>query len=51
MHGTDIKRYPKPLIYARHENMVNVGPHRIHTGPDHPSRIVLRIVPASHAHD
>jgi uncharacterized protein len=32
VQGTDIKRYPKPLIYARHENTVNAGPHRIHTG-------------------
>ena len=42
VQGTDIKRYPKPLIYARHENTVNAGPHRIHTGPAHPSRIVSR---------
>ena len=47
VQGTDIKRYPKPLTYARHENTVNAGPHRIHTGPGHPSRIVLPILPAS----
>ena len=33
VQGTDIKRYPKSLLYARHENTVNAGPHRIHTGP------------------
>ena len=49
VQGTDIKRYPKPLIYARHENTVNAGPHRIHTGAGHPSRIILPIVPASDA--
>ena len=49
VQGTDIKRYPKPLIYARHENTVNAGPHRIHTGAGHPSRIVLPILPASDA--
>ena len=49
VQGTDIKRYPKPLTYARHENTVNAGPHRIHTGPGHPSRIVLPIVPATDA--
>ena len=32
VQGTDIKRYPKPLIYARHENTVNACLHRIHTG-------------------
>jgi len=48
VQGTDIKRYRKPLTYARHESTVNVGPHRIHTGPGHPSRIVLPIVPANH---
>jgi hypothetical protein len=41
------ERYPKPHAYARHENTVNVGPHRIHTGPGHPSRIVLPILLAS----
>jgi uncharacterized protein len=46
VQGTDIKRYPKSLLYARHENTVNAGPHRIHTGGDHPSRIVLPILPA-----
>jgi hypothetical protein len=49
VQGTDIKRYPKPLVYARHEDTVNAGPHRIHTGPGHPSRIVLPILPAAQA--
>jgi uncharacterized protein len=49
VQGTDIKRYPKSLLYARHENTVNAGPHRIHTGGDHPSRIVLPIRPATDA--
>ncbi|MFZ2046157.1 MAG: CocE/NonD family hydrolase C-terminal non-catalytic domain-containing protein, partial [Trebonia sp.] len=49
VQGTDIKRYPKPLTYARHEDTVNAGPHRIHTGPGHPSRIILPILPASDA--
>jgi hypothetical protein len=46
VQGTDIKRYPMPLVYARHEDTVNAGPHRIHTGPGHPSRIVLPVLPA-----
>lgn len=31
--GRDMRSYPKPLIYARHEETVNCGYHRIHTGP------------------
>lgn len=46
VQGTDIKRYPKPLQYARHEETVNRGRHRIHTGPAHPSRLVLPVVPS-----
>jgi uncharacterized protein len=49
VQGTDVKRYPKPLTYARHENTVNRGPHRIYTGRDHPSHLVLPIVPAASA--
>ena len=30
--GRDYCRYPKPMLYARHEDTVNLGQHRIHTG-------------------
>ena len=40
---------PGSLTYARHESTVNAGPHRIHTGPGHPSRMVLPILQAGHA--
>jgi predicted acyl esterase len=30
--GRDFARYPKPQLYARHEDTVNLGSHRIHTG-------------------
>jgi predicted acyl esterase len=30
--GRDYCRYPKPMLYARHEDTVNLGLHRIHTG-------------------
>lgn len=32
VQGSDIKRYRKPLVYARHEDTVNNGPQIIHTG-------------------
>jgi hypothetical protein len=30
--GRDYCRYPKPMLYARHEDTVNLGQHRVHTG-------------------
>jgi uncharacterized protein len=30
--GRDFAKYPKPMLYARHEDTVNLGVHRIHTG-------------------
>jgi predicted acyl esterase len=30
--GRDFAKYPKPMLYARHEDTVNLGMHRIHTG-------------------
>lgn len=33
-------RYPKPLTYARHEETVNRGTHRVHTGGRYPSHLL-----------
>jgi predicted acyl esterase len=30
--GRDFAKYPKPMLYARHEDTVNLGVHRVHTG-------------------
>lgn len=39
--GRDLRTYPKPLIYARHEDTVNRGAHRIWTGDDKQSWLQL----------
>jgi predicted acyl esterase len=46
VQGTDIHRYPKPSVYARHEDTVNRGQHRIHTGGAHGSWLQVPVVPA-----
>jgi hypothetical protein len=30
--GRDFAKYPKPVLYAWHEDTVNLGVHRLHTG-------------------
>jgi predicted acyl esterase len=42
--GRDIYTYPKPIVYMRHEDSVNRGPHRIHTGPDTASYLLVPVV-------
>src|SRR5581483_4180766 len=46
VQGSDINRYPKPLVYARHEDTVNRGWHHIHTGGRYDSHLVLPVLPA-----
>jgi predicted acyl esterase len=46
IQGTDIHRYPKPSVYARHEETVNRGQHRIHTGGAHASYLQVPVVAA-----
>jgi predicted acyl esterase len=45
VQGTDIHRYPKPSVYARHEETVNRGRHRIHTGGRHGSFLQVPVAP------
>lgn len=45
VQGTDIKRYPKPLVYSRHQSDTNRGTQVLHTGGRYPSRIVIPVVP------
>lgn len=42
--GRDARAYPKPMLYARHEETVNRGPHRIWTGGDHESWLQLPLL-------
>jgi predicted acyl esterase len=42
--GRDIYDHPKPMLYMRHEDTVNLGTHRIHTGGDTPSFLLIPVV-------
>lgn len=44
--GTDIYRYGKRWrVQPLHEDSVNFGPHRILSGPEHPSRLIFTVLP------
>ena len=45
--GTDVNRYPKPAVYARHEDSVNNGPHILHTGGRFGSCLVIPVLPGT----
>ena len=47
IQGSDIMRYPKPLVYARHEDTVNRGRHLVHTGGRYDSHLLVPVLPAS----
>jgi uncharacterized protein len=44
IQGRDVYRAPKPLLYARHEDTVNRGLHRIWTGGDTASWLQLPVL-------
>jgi predicted acyl esterase len=45
VQGSDVYRYPEPLVYARHESTVNAGRHVIHTGGETGSYLLVPHVP------
>jgi len=47
VQGTDVNRYPKPAVYARHEDTVNSGPHVVHTGGRFASCLVIPVLPGT----
>jgi predicted acyl esterase len=47
--GRDIYTHPKPMLYMRHEDSVNRGTHRIHTGGDRASYLLVPVVELGHA--
>lgn len=49
VQGSDLQKYSKTLdpIYTRHEDGVNAGRHRIHTGGEHESYLLLPVVPGA----
>jgi len=42
--GRDIYTYPKPMVYMRHEDSVNRGLHRLHTGSGAASYLLVPVV-------
>ncbi|NEK85122.1 CocE/NonD family hydrolase [Blastococcus saxobsidens] len=47
VQGSDVLRYPEPLTYARHEDAVNRGTHRVHTGGRYDSSLLVPVLPAA----
>jgi putative CocE/NonD family hydrolase len=45
VQGSDIYDYPKPCVYARHEETVNQGHHVIHTRPGYESHLLIPEIP------
>ncbi|GAA4722139.1 CocE/NonD family hydrolase [Nocardioides endophyticus] len=44
IQGTDLNRYPKPKVFARHEDTVNEGMHVLHTGGQYDSHLLIPMV-------
>jgi len=44
VQGTDANRYPKPKVFARHEETVNEGKHVVYTGGLHDSYLLVPVV-------
>jgi uncharacterized protein len=44
IQGTDIYRYPRPLIAARHDDLVNRGPHVIWAGGQYDSHLLVPVI-------
>lgn len=44
VQGTDIMRYPKPALYARHEESVNHGPQLVHAGGQYDSHLLVPVL-------
>jgi predicted acyl esterase len=44
IQGSDIYRYPEPLVYTRHEDSVNSGRHAIHSGGARDSYLLVPVV-------
>jgi predicted acyl esterase len=42
--GRDIYNYPKPMLYMHHEDTVNHGAHRLHTGGAAPAYLLVPVV-------
>ncbi|MBL4891970.1 MAG: hypothetical protein JKX91_09125 [Rhizobiaceae bacterium] len=45
IQGSDIYDYPKPSVYARHQNLRNMGRQIIHMGGKHQSNLLIPVLP------
>ena len=45
IQGSDIYDYPKPSVYARHEDTVNKGDHTVYTGGRYDSHLLAPVIP------
>jgi predicted acyl esterase len=43
VQGTDVHKYPKPTVFARHEDTINRGAHIIHTGGRFDSHLLVPV--------
>lgn len=46
VQGHDLKHYPKPLVYSRHESDINRGPQVLHTGGRYDAQLVIPVRPS-----
>ena len=46
IQGTDVYRYPRPLIQALHDDSVNRGTHVVHGGGEYDSHLLMPVAPA-----
>ena len=46
IQGRDIYRYPRPLIQALHDDLVNRGRHVIHSGGEYDSHLLVPVLTA-----
>jgi hypothetical protein len=44
IQGQDIYRYPRPLIQARHDDLVNRGRHVIYSGGEYDSHLLVPVL-------
>ncbi len=44
IQGRDVYHYPRPLVQARHDDLVNHGRHVIYAGGEHDSHLLAPVL-------
>jgi hypothetical protein len=44
IQGKDVYRYPRPLVQARHDDLVNRGRHVVYSGGEYDSHLLLPVL-------